>query len=355
MAKQIKIKDIARMAGVSAGTVDRVLHKRGNVSKESQEAIERVLAEVGYKYNIHASAISYRKTLRLAIVIPEAPEGEYWGAIRAGLEHAIEEFDDIETECVFLFYDQFDVNSCCKAFKQVIDSNPDAVVIGPTYIDETIHLCGVLDEQNIPYIFIDSKIEGTTPLSTFSCDQTSCGALAARLMLMTIPEGGDVAIFSAERSGNRISHNSFERRKGFRTFFKHNASSIVLKEVNYSICNQADNERKMAKFLSDNPHTKGIAVLNSRGFIIADLLQKCGRNDIKIVSFDLTARNAECLDKGQITVLLCQRPEQQGFNAIKTLLNHLLFKNIESGTEYVMPIDILFKENLKYYTEITNL
>ena len=60
MAKQVKIKDIAQMAGVSAGTVDRILHNRGNVSRESREAVERVLAEVDYKYNIHSSAISLK-------------------------------------------------------------------------------------------------------------------------------------------------------------------------------------------------------------------------------------------------------------------------------------------------------
>ena len=65
MAKQVKIKDIAQLAGVSAGTVDRILHNRGNVSEKSREAVEKVLAEVGYKYNIHASAISFRKEFRI--------------------------------------------------------------------------------------------------------------------------------------------------------------------------------------------------------------------------------------------------------------------------------------------------
>lgn len=355
MAKQIKIKDIARMAGVSAGTVDRVLHKRGNVSKESMEAIEKVLAEVGYKYNIHASAISYRKKIRLAIAIPNAADGEYWGSIRNGLEHALEEFDDIETECIFLFYDQFDVNSCNTAFNKVIENKPDAVVIGPTYIDETIYLCNNLDSLDIPYIFVDSTIDGTSPLATFSCDQTSCGELAAKLILMAVPAGSSIAIFSAERIGNRLSNNSFKRRKGFKAYIRKNAPATILKEVNYSIGNTTENKKKMEDFLAENRDIKGIAVLNSRGFIIADLLHECGRKDIKILSFDLTARNLACLDNGQISVLLCQRPEQQGFNAIKTLLNHLLFKNIEGGTDHTMPIDILFKENLRYYTEIINL
>ena len=65
MAKQVKIKDIAKMAGVSAGTVDRILHNRGNVSQASREAVERVLSEVGYRYNIHTSAISLRREYRI--------------------------------------------------------------------------------------------------------------------------------------------------------------------------------------------------------------------------------------------------------------------------------------------------
>ena len=41
--KNYTIKDIARMAGVSAGTVDRVLHNRGDVSFESMAKVQKVL------------------------------------------------------------------------------------------------------------------------------------------------------------------------------------------------------------------------------------------------------------------------------------------------------------------------
>ncbi|HQB28933.1 MAG TPA: LacI family DNA-binding transcriptional regulator, partial [Paludibacter sp.] len=53
--KRIRIKDIAKLAGVSAGTVDRVVHNRGNVSAKSREAVEKVLKEVNYRPNIHMS------------------------------------------------------------------------------------------------------------------------------------------------------------------------------------------------------------------------------------------------------------------------------------------------------------
>ena len=43
MTEKIRIKDIALRAGVSVGTVDRVLHKRPNVSPKDLEKVENVL------------------------------------------------------------------------------------------------------------------------------------------------------------------------------------------------------------------------------------------------------------------------------------------------------------------------
>ena len=41
------IKDIARMAGVSAGTVDRVLHNRGDVSPKSKAKVTSIYMMMG--------------------------------------------------------------------------------------------------------------------------------------------------------------------------------------------------------------------------------------------------------------------------------------------------------------------
>ena len=43
MTDKIRIKDIAERAGVSVGTVDRVLHERPNVSKSAREKVEKAL------------------------------------------------------------------------------------------------------------------------------------------------------------------------------------------------------------------------------------------------------------------------------------------------------------------------
>ena len=59
---KIRIKDIAERAGVSVGTVDRVLHKRPNVSKSALEKVEKALKEMDYKPNMYASALAYNKS-----------------------------------------------------------------------------------------------------------------------------------------------------------------------------------------------------------------------------------------------------------------------------------------------------
>ena len=343
------------MAGVSAGTVDRVLHKRGKVSPASKEAVEKVLKKVGYKYNIHTSAISVRKTFNIAITLPNVNPGEYWDYIKKGIDKAIYEYSDIDLKCNFHFYNQFQPESCVKAFADVLSAQPDAVIIGPTFIEETQHLCKELDKAEIPYVFVDSQIEGTAPVATFTTDQHTCGMLAAKLLYMSVPKDSTVAILNIEREGNRHANNSIARKEGFNAYMESIGQTDMVRYSSYVIDSHDRAKDKIESLLKDNPDLKGISVLNSRGHVVSELLQELARNDIRLISFDLTMKNIRELENGHITALLCQRPEQQGFNAIKTLLNHLLFKNIEVGSRHVMPIDILFKENLKHYTELTNL
>lgn len=355
MAKQVKIKEIAEMAGVSAGTVDRVLHKRGKVSQASQEAVERVLEEVGYRYNIHTSAISFRKTFNIAVTIPNVNDGEYWDYIRKGINHALDEYFDIKLKCNFYHYDQFDHLSCLEVYNEVLEADPDAVIIGPTFIEETQQLCSRLDKNKTPYIYVDSEIEDTTPIAVFTTDQHACGMLAAKLLHMSIPQDSYVTILEAERSGNRAASNSISRKAGFKEQMETVGRGDNIIYSSFTIGSHEQTKKRIETLLQEHHDIKGISVLNSRGHIVADILQELGRQDIRLISFDLTEKNIQGLEKGHITALLCQRPELQGFYAIKTLISYLLYKNIDKQTRHIMPIDVIFKENLPFYREIINI
>ncbi|EJW92983.1 protein containing Bacterial regulatory protein, LacI domain protein, partial [gut metagenome] len=64
MSKNYRIKDIALLAGVSTGTVDRILHNRGKVSEESRRKIEDVLKKINYQPNLIARSLALKKSYR---------------------------------------------------------------------------------------------------------------------------------------------------------------------------------------------------------------------------------------------------------------------------------------------------
>lgn len=83
--KNYTIKDIARMSGVSAGTVDRVLHNRGDVSVSSREKVQKVLDEIDYHPNMFAIGLAAKKHYHIVCIIPYYIEHDYWYAVAAEL------------------------------------------------------------------------------------------------------------------------------------------------------------------------------------------------------------------------------------------------------------------------------
>ena len=352
MASKPRIKDIAELAGVSAGTVDRVLHGRGKVSESSRIAVEKVLQEVNYKPNLYLSSISMRKRFRLAVAIPECVAGEYWEQVRAGILRAVKEYDSIDITCDFFYYNQFDLYSCRSTFERVAAENRDAVIIGPTFKDETTVLANHLNDTQTPYVYVDSMVDGTSPLCFFSADQQVCGYLIAKLMHCITPEGSDYVLCQAKRVGDESANNTLMRKIGFTEYFRERGLEGHIKRLVFSAAHPQDNEELIGDFFEKNPDIGGGAVLSSRGGIMADYLKRHDRSDIKLVTFDLTRSNIEGLRNGGLGFVICQRPAQQGFSAVKALMMNLVFGRTVS-TENYMPLDIVTRENLPYYSDMT--
>ena len=66
---RIRIKDIARLADVSVGTVDRVIHGRSGVSEASRKRVEEILKQLDYQPNMPVHLHPTRNTLSLAFCL----------------------------------------------------------------------------------------------------------------------------------------------------------------------------------------------------------------------------------------------------------------------------------------------
>lgn len=349
---KIRIKDIAQMAGVSAGTVDRVLHGRGNVSSSAKQAVESVLGNVKYKPNLYLSSISMKKRYNIAITTPMINDGEYWEQIHHGIMHAIKEYNTIDIACSFFYYDQYDLFSCRATFDKLLKTSPDAVIIGPTFKDETIVLTNRLSDKKIPYVFVDSVVEGTDPLAFYSANQYLCGYLIAKLTCQICAATDEYVLFQAVRIGDESANNTILRKIGFMGYFKERGMEDRVHRMNFITMHPESNDQPIAEFFRLNPNVKGAAVLSSRGNIIADVLKRNGIKDVKMTCLDLTRGNESAIKEGNIDFLICQRPNQQGFLAVETLLKSLAWGN-RMRCENYMPMDIITRENVGFYKEFS--
>ena len=353
MQKKVRIIDIAKMAGVSKGTVDRVLHNRGNVSEAARIAIERVLEKVNYKPNIHVSAISLKRSYKIIVTTPEVSLGAYWESIHNGIHHALEECENVKIELQVFTYNQYDIYSCRHIFEKIAGFEMDALIIGPTFPEETINLCRKMDDREIPYVFVDSTIDSTSPLAFYSADHYVCGFMMAKLITSIIPENANIAIFQAVRTGDKSANTTILRKKGFTDYLEKNRCSNLILTIPFSVTAPEDNEMYLSRLFQSQREIPAIVVLNSRGNFIADYLETNHISGVKMICMDLTSANVEALKKGQIDYLIGQEPEYQGFSSMKTLLEYLIFKSPVKKQNYVQ-LDIITQENVGFYKRFNN-
>ncbi len=84
----VTAQQIAELAGVSRGTVDRALHNRGRVNPEVAAKIHKIAAELGYKPNLIGQAlVKSRREFKLGAIL-QSTETPTMQIVRAGVQRA---------------------------------------------------------------------------------------------------------------------------------------------------------------------------------------------------------------------------------------------------------------------------
>ena len=209
--KNYTIKDIARMAGVSAGTVDRVLHNRGDVSAASREKVQKVLDEIDYHPNMFAIGLAAKKRYRVLCIIPYYIEHDYWHSVAAGINRAAQELRPFNVSVEYMYYHHADRLSYEKACAKIRREPVDAVLIAPNFREETMALTSYLEGKDIPYAFIDFNIEDTHALCYIGQDSQASGYIAAKILMRKYEEGQEVILFLNNKKDNTALHLYFRR------------------------------------------------------------------------------------------------------------------------------------------------
>ena len=348
--KNYTIKDIARMAGVSAGTVDRVLHNRGDVSLASMEKVQKVLDEIDYHPNMFAIGLAAKKRYRIVCILPYYIEHDYWHAVAQGIERAAQELRPFNVGVDYLHYHHTDKASYEKACTLLQKETADAVLVAPNFREETIRLTGYLEDKDISYVFIDFNVEQTHPLCYIGQDSKTSGYMAAKILMRRYQEGRELVLFLNNQKNNPAEIQMQRRLEGFMQYLAEEHDQVKIHDVVLHKKDIDGNKRMLDVFFREHPRAALGAVFNSRVYQVADYLHEKGQKLEGLVGYDLLRKNVESLRAREVNYLIGQRPGLQGYYGVKALCNHIVFKKPVTAVKY-MPIDILMKENIDFYFE----
>ena len=351
---KITIKEIALRAGVSVGTVDRVIHSRSNVSKESFEKVKKILDENNFSLNRYASALALSSTQSFMALLPMHEEDSYWAKIEKGLLEGIKKYDDFNVELKIFSYDPFNDDSFKEQCQNLLAAKPNLVIIGPINREGIMRdFTESLDSQNIPYALIDSNFPNLNHRVFCGQDSISSGKFTGHIISSFLnSEEKKVALFKIMGEGRVASRQQFNREVGFREYITKFAPQIEIVTVNLMVYDKEGMNKTMDEFFSNNPDIHCAITLNSSIHVIADYLQKSPtkHSHIKLLGYDAISSNIRCIENGSVEYLIVQHPCRQGRYCIDAMFNTCLLKK-DMERDYYVPIELLTKENVKFYKD----
>jgi len=350
MNEKIRIKDIAEKAGVSTGTVDRVLHNRPNVSKKALEQVEKVLAEMNYQPNAYASALAYNRKYLFVAVMPLHDCEAYWDKIEEGINHAMNIHHDFQVDVRIIYYERFSHESFNKTVEECFELQPDGVsFVAPTDLKMARQFTDKLQEKQIPFVLVDSFVPDSRPLSFYGQDAYASGKFAARMLMLASPNEKKIMILRRTFNGQFTSRQQTNREVGFRNYMRDYYPDVKIVDLDLPIDAKRD-ERDvlLEKCFKKHPDIHQCFTPCAWSYVVSEFLLRSNRRDVQIMGYDAIERNVTGLMQGTVSFLIAQHPFLQGYRSIDALFQAVVLKKEVEPMNY-MPLELLTKENVKFY------
>ena len=349
--KNVRIKDIAQLSGVSVGTVDRVLHNRGRVSEEALKKVLTVLDQIEYKPNLIARTLGSNKTYRIGLLAPDPSQDPYWASSKAGIDQAEIEWLRYGVTVIKYFFNLYDKNSFREVAEAIAIDKPDGVLIAPIFYHETLPFFKRFQSLNIPYVLFNTNIEAAQSLSFIGQNLYQSGRLGGELMHLAQRTGASSGILAVLHINEDLENSVHlaEKERGFREYFQQQTNSnYEIRTLNLYNPSDASFGKEVSGLLGEAT-LKGIFVSTSKGtYLIASIFKGQHKPGIKLIGYDMLEENIRFMKKGVIDFLINQNPKRQAFLGMNYLVGHLILKK-ETPQQELLPLEIISKENVDSY------
>lgn len=335
-------KQIAELAGVSRGTVDRALHRRGGVKPEVQQRIEALARQYGYRPGRAGKALVMQQALKVGLAL-NAAGNPFFDEVNRGIRAALEDYSDFPIELCRREARGYDVATQLRHIGELDKEGIAGLVVTPINHPEVAGLLNRLADTGRPVVALNSDLDGCRRLAYVGCNYESSGRTAAQLLgLLT---GGKGRVLVVTGSIRVMGHN--QRVTGFSRVLRTDFPGMDIVDVAETNDDDARAAREVAAAMTAHPDIDvlyfcagGIA-----GGVEAAHATAQGRR-LTIVGSDLTPDTRRLLETGRMQASIGQQPYEQGYNAMKTLLSRLLFRQEPAAERLYTANEIHIKYNI---------
>ncbi|MCW8173805.1 LacI family DNA-binding transcriptional regulator [Verminephrobacter aporrectodeae] len=150
--RKIRIHDVAALAGVSVGSVSRVLNRAANVSAEVREQVERAVAALRYQPSHAARALRSRSSRTIGCLFSDVTNPLYARAFRA-----LEESFRADGYMLLLANGLNDLERERESLRTFALRGMDGVVCAPGN-ERDPELIGLIDAMSMPVVLYDREM-----------------------------------------------------------------------------------------------------------------------------------------------------------------------------------------------------
>ena len=295
------VNDIARHAGVSLATVDRVLNARPGVRKVTIERVTNAINELGYIRDTAAANLARRRVYRFVFILPDN-DSEFIDSLQAQI---INQSDALSNDRTFLETQRilsFEPQLIVAALDAINPGELDGVAVIAPETPAVRDAIGRARERGLAVVALLSDLPSSQRDHFIGIDNTSAGQTAGQLMGRFVrADSGRILILT----NSRLARDHLERRHGFDSVMSKQFPQL---EVLPSI--EAKDDKELPSRLLPNafetwPDIKGIYTSYASNPGLIQFLKKA-KLDVVVIAHELTPLSRNALQCGEFDALISQ-------------------------------------------------
>ena len=342
--RKANISDLARDAGVSTATVDRVLNQRGGVRLPTIQRVIHAADRLGYLLPQDLLVSHQPAPMRLAFVLPEGPN-RYLQMLAETVDRSAEEMKPRNVACRAHLVTSFNPKALADRLRSLV-ADYDGIAFMALEHPLVREAVAALHADGVHVLTLISDLSNSARTAFVGMDNRAAGRTAGLLLgrFLGTPArpGNKVAMFA----GSLSYRGHEEREMGFRHIL---AESFPTLEVIGLREGQDDPElnHSLAKaLLAQHPDLVGIYNVGgaSEGIARALAETRCPRH-VVLIGHGLTPDTRAHLVDGSCDAIINVAPEALMRNAVRIFSNLRGGRAALSGVDPI-PIGVFLRENL---------